>query len=150
MKPQGFIAFLPLSLKASRPKDEKYPNSLKTLGDHIRARRLDLNLYQKDVARLLGVNEFTVHNWEKYKSGPDVRLLPKIMDFLGYCAPVPRPSFPEKLRAYRTILLGLTYKEFAKKLGVDEGTLLRWEHGDRSPRGDKRSILEQVRLLSKD
>ena len=145
---QVFIAFLPVTLKARKRTHFQRLRKLATLGDHVRARRLDRGLFQRDVGKLVGVDAFTVLNWEKHKSGPEVRSLPKIMDFLGYCPAVPRPTFPEKLYAHRTILLGLTHKELAKQLDVDEGTLLRWEHGDRCPRGDKRAIIERVRRLS--
>jgi transcriptional regulator with XRE-family HTH domain len=39
-----------------------YPDALVTLGDHIRKRRLDLGLRQRDVAAQFGVNVNTVTN----------------------------------------------------------------------------------------
>lgn len=50
-------------LRATKPKDSAYPQQIKTLGDKLRARRLDLGLLQKDVARMLGVTEDSVINW---------------------------------------------------------------------------------------
>ena len=46
-----------MSLTASRPLPPAYPRELKTLGDHLRKKRLDLGLLQKDVSQSLGVNE---------------------------------------------------------------------------------------------
>ena len=54
MKPQGhgFIAKLPsLEKKITRPINPLYPIELQTLGDHIRKKRLDLAIEQKDVAK---------------------------------------------------------------------------------------------------
>jgi len=53
-----------------------------TIGDHLR-KRLDLGLFQKDVAVFIGVDICTVTNWEKNKGEPQLRFIPKITDFLG-------------------------------------------------------------------
>ena len=54
------------------------------MGDHMKKRRYELGLRQKDVAALLRVKEFTVCGWEKNKKTPAVRYLPRIIQFLGY------------------------------------------------------------------
>jgi DNA-binding XRE family transcriptional regulator len=41
-----------------------YPKELKTLGDHLEARRLDMGLYQKQVAALTGVDPATIRRLE--------------------------------------------------------------------------------------
>jgi transcriptional regulator with XRE-family HTH domain len=60
------------------------PKSLVTWGDHIKKRRLELGLYQKQVAKQLGVDETTVHNWERNYTRPALRFLPGIVRFLAY------------------------------------------------------------------
>jgi len=55
-------------LIAQKPSYSAYPLSLITIGDQIKKRGLDLNLYLKNVANICGVNECTVPNWEKNKS----------------------------------------------------------------------------------
>ncbi|MGV7222237.1 MAG: helix-turn-helix transcriptional regulator [Nitrospinales bacterium] len=62
-----------------------YPNELNTLGDHIRKRRLDLELLQKDVAGIIGVTSDTIYNWENNRFQPHIRLISEIMTFLEYC-----------------------------------------------------------------
>jgi transcriptional regulator with XRE-family HTH domain len=52
---------------------------LKTLGDHIRKRRLDLGLLQREVAAKLSVTESTIWNWESNTTDPALRLLPAII-----------------------------------------------------------------------
>lgn len=63
-----------------------YPslNQLKTLGDHILKRRMDLWMEQKEVAEIIEVDKCTIANWEKNRNTPQIRHLSKIIDFLGY------------------------------------------------------------------
>jgi DNA-binding XRE family transcriptional regulator len=44
-----------------------------------------LKLIQKDVARIIGVDDTSIWNWENNQSRPVSRLIPKIWEFLGYC-----------------------------------------------------------------
>ena len=106
---------------------------LENIGDHLRKKRLDLTLYQKDVARLLGVDVLTVCNWENNLTNPRLDLLPKIFKFLGY-NPTERnaSSFGERITRYRN-RTGLSLRKLAKSLDVDPGTLGRWENNKSSP-----------------
>jgi transcriptional regulator with XRE-family HTH domain len=97
-------------------------------GDHIRKRRLDLGLRQKDVARQIGVNKDTIHNWETNRTAPEVRLIPHIIDFLGYVPYDPTWSFGHWLRAVRSAL-GLSQEQLARRAGLDESTVAKWEKG---------------------
>ncbi|MHB1865659.1 MAG: helix-turn-helix domain-containing protein [Acidobacteriaceae bacterium] len=57
---------------------------MNTLGDHIRARRIDLGLFQSQVAELIGVHPLTITNWEGNATVPAIRYIPAILNFLGY------------------------------------------------------------------
>ena len=92
----------------------------------MRERRLNLSLLHKEAARQLGVAATTVYNWERGRAMPEVRFTPRIIRFPGYDPhPAPR-SLPERLAACRR-KLGFSRRRFAKHLGVDESTLVRWE-----------------------
>jgi hypothetical protein len=52
---------------------------------------VELGLRQKDVGKLLRVDDFTALNWEKGKTTPETRCLPRIVLFLGY-DPFPVPK----------------------------------------------------------
>ena len=56
----------------------------KTLGEHLKGRRLQLHLTQVEVGRQLGVHRGSVQNWERGISQPGVRQLYAIIEFLGY------------------------------------------------------------------
>jgi len=58
------LPFCHARLSARRPKKSAYPQELKTIGDYIRKRRLDLRLFQRQVAQLLGVDVDSICHWE--------------------------------------------------------------------------------------
>lgn len=76
------LPFCHLVLKARKPKDSRYPSTIKTLGDRLRTKRLDLGVDQSDVAARLWISEDTVCNWENNRVQPSRRLSSKINLFL--------------------------------------------------------------------
>jgi DNA-binding XRE family transcriptional regulator len=44
---------------------------------------MDLGITQKEAARRIGADQFTVINWEKGRTQPAVRFVPSILAFLG-------------------------------------------------------------------
>jgi DNA-binding XRE family transcriptional regulator len=46
-----------------------YPD--RTLGEHVKKWRLEQGLFQRDLAKLIGVNEMTIVNWEKGGAKPN-------------------------------------------------------------------------------
>jgi transcriptional regulator with XRE-family HTH domain len=139
---RGSLPFCYFSLSAKRPLNSPYPKKkLVTLGDHIRKRRLDLGLFQKDVAVAIGVDTTTVYNWEKGHSEPELRFIPRIFGFLGYEPQLPKPStLGEKILQYRC-LKGISQKDLAKRIGIDPTTLSRLE---RSRGSCLQSVLRKV------
>jgi transcriptional regulator with XRE-family HTH domain len=105
---------------------------LNSLGEHIRKRRLDLKLTQKQAAEIIGVTESAIWNWEGNESRPFWRYWGAIRDFLGYDPFPPSSTLAEKLVSVRK-LRGLSQKEAARQLGVDPSTLARWERGTGKP-----------------
>ena len=67
----------------SKSKPYGYPEEIITLGDRLRAKRMDKGLLQKDVADIIGTCVDTVLNWEKGKTTPAVVYLKNIDDFLS-------------------------------------------------------------------
>jgi DNA-binding transcriptional regulator YiaG len=109
-----------------------YPDRPKTVGQHLRKRRLDLGLMQSQVARTLGVHTETLKNWERGVNVPAGRVIPEIIRFLGH-DPFPEPeSLAERIVQYRRTN-GLTQAGFARVLGINPDTLGGWERGCRRP-----------------
>ena len=133
----------PVLLHAEKPRNLGYPQELQALGDHIRARRLDLGLLQREVAKQIGVNPVTILNWEKNHRNPPTRSYPAIMKFLGYC-PVQYPkTVGERIRQHR-IQRGFTILELANILGVDPSTVGNWERGIKSPYRQSEKFLKRI------
>ncbi|MGH6870022.1 MAG: helix-turn-helix domain-containing protein [Rhizomicrobium sp.] len=102
------------------------------MGQHLRKRRLQAGLTQKDVAEQIGANHFTYLLWEGDRTNPGVRFYPAIFAFLGYDPFPPPTTVPESILSQRR-RLGLSLRAAAGLIGVDEGTLTRWERGEGSP-----------------
>jgi len=109
-------------LKSKKPNKKPYPKELITYGDHLRKKRLDLNLSQPQVAKIINVTTDCITNWELNRHNPELSYIPKIISFLEYT-----PAINENpIKKYR-MEKGLTQKELAKILEIDPRTLSRTE-----------------------
>jgi len=123
-----------------------WPREVKTLGDELRRRRLELGLLQREVADRLGVSAASVWQWERNRTEPQVRYLPAIYDFLGYVPLAPSLSLPEALRAHRRAA-GLTQEGLSSLARIDESTLAKWERGEALP--SRATLTRLVQFFSK-
>lgn len=90
----------------------------------MRKKRLDLNLSQPQVAKIINVTTDTITNWELNRAEPTIFQIPKIISFLKYT-----PILNENpIKNYR-IQRGISQKEMSKKLEIDPTTLARIEKG---------------------
>jgi len=123
---------------------EKYPAQLETLGDHIRAARLERGMLQRDVAELIGVRRGTINKWERNRGEQCARDVPQILDFLGY-DPFPEPQrIEERMRLWR-LRNGLSARAAARRIGAGEATWAAWERGAISPSpSSRKKIVEGV------
>jgi len=55
----------------------------RTLGERIRKWRLEQGLFQRDLAKMIGVDEMTIVNWEKGRTKPTKKNLEKLRAVLG-------------------------------------------------------------------
>ena len=132
-KGMNALPFGRITLRSQKPMDSAYPKNLITLGNHIRKRRLDLKLTQKQVALILGTNVTSILGWETNLHSPVISFIPKIVKFLGYI-PYSKDfsDFKEKLLYFRR-LSGLNQEKLAEMLGIDETTVAKWERGNHMP-----------------
>ncbi len=131
------VPFCHVHLRGQKPLPPTYPKELKTVGDHLRKRRLDLGLLQREVGADLGVRVDTVRNWEVGRNAPAQWQWPAIVAFLGYVPFSTHGDFREKLKAYRR-LHGLSQTRLARMIGVDPSTVWHWERGDSQPNVEHR------------
>ena len=71
------------TIKRPRALPEGYPMRPKTIGECMRKRRIDLGLFQKDVARVIGVDVNTITLWKKGRYKPSRGCLGRVEGFLG-------------------------------------------------------------------
>ena len=77
-----FSIIIPLS----KLLDPGYPVRPITVGEHIRKKRMDLGLLQREVAEIIGVTESSIWNWE-HGTEPELQYKSSIIIFLGYIRP---------------------------------------------------------------
>ena len=137
------LPFCHFELRAARSKPANCPHKINNLGGHIRARRLDLKLLQRQVADQIGVHEMTITLWEGNATVPEVRYMPAIIQFLGY-NPLPAASSLSERLATTRRMLGLSQRKMARKLGVDPATLTGWEAGRHQPNRKSMELIGKV------
>jgi len=114
---------------------------IKSLGDHIKKKRLDLKIFQKEAAKKIGVDETTIWLWENNRVEPSISFIPKIIGFLGYIPfDTKYSSLGEKIIAFRRIH-GLSQKKLSSLLGIDSTTIGSWERGEHKP---SKELLEKL------
>ena len=127
------LPFCHLTFKAPKPLPSDYPLQIKSLGDHIKKKRFDLKILQKEVAKMIGVNVSTLWLWEHNRVEPSLSFIPKIIEFLGYLpSETTHNSIREQIIAFRKTN-GLTQKKLASILDIDHSTLAGWERGKHRP-----------------
>ena len=118
------FSFYEISFKTLKPKSKAYPTELRTVGDHICKKRIDLGLSRSDLAKLLGTTQTRVWVWENYEALPKTTLYPKVIEFLGY-----DPLFDDsrtlkaKIENYKR-KHGLSNTNLAKRIGISYPLLL--------------------------
>ena len=110
----------------------------------MRKKRLDLNLSQPQVAKIINVTPDSITNRELNRGKPILTIIPKIISFLGYTPIVNENS----IRSYR-IQNGLSQKEFARILEIDPTTLSRIEGGYKGISGRVLKKLVKYKLIDK-
>ncbi|MGA7159787.1 MAG: helix-turn-helix transcriptional regulator [Bacteroidota bacterium] len=136
------LPFCHIHLSAKIPQKVQYTEPPKTIGDHIKKRRLQLGWGAMQLAALLKVSKDTVYNWEKNRGEPMVHLIPRITQFLGYTPPLfAEQTAGQKIVAYRHVR-GMSQRALAIELKVDPGTLGRWERDESLPTGKLKTRLE--------
>ena len=112
--------------KALKPKD--YAERPQTLAEHLKKRRKELALFQREAAGQMGIAKETYANWEKGKIRPVAAQFLPVVTFLGYDPTPAARTLGERLEAKRRGL-GVTFDQIAGYLGWDPATLTRYLNG---------------------
>lgn len=138
------MPFSTYNQKVSLPKPIGYPKELKFIGDHIRKWRMDNNLQQANIARILKVCEDTIVGWENRGRNPSMKQIPEIAQMIGYL-PVQfdLSTFGGRIKYYR-YLKGFTPEEFGILVSADSSTVRAWELNKNKPHKSRREYIEKI------
>jgi DNA-binding transcriptional regulator YiaG len=133
-----------MTISVPLPKPEGYPKEFNTIGDHIRAWRLDNKLLQVDVAEILSVCEDTVTGWEMRNTVPSIGQIPGIVRMIGYLpVRIDVSTLGGQIKKYR-YEHGLTPDEFGELIPAHPSTVLAWEKGEHVPPRKTQRKIENV------
>ena len=122
----AFAQYPKFTLQLPRPVKlpRGYPVDPRTIGEHIRKRRLDLGLLQIEVAGMIGVSENTVWNWE-HGTEPELIHIPAVLAFLDY-VPWECPDDPVGRLAHFKKVNGLSYVRLGSMMEKNPEQLEDW------------------------
>lgn len=114
-----------------------------SLGQHLKSKRLLLNLTQDQVAQQMGTIREQYERWERDEISPVVSFWPRLIRFLGYY-PAPSASPADwVLKARR--LLGLSQYAMGRRVKAIAQDVRAWEHGEVEP---SHTVLEKLRVFA--
>ena len=119
--------------KGKKPTNPAYPKELNTIGDHLRKTRLDRNLSQQDVAKIIKVTSDTINGWELNRYRPTAKSARLIISFLRYFPFTFEGQSLGKKLYYARLITGYTQKQVAELIGCDASNLRRIELDQRKP-----------------
>jgi DNA-binding XRE family transcriptional regulator len=144
----GLPPFEEIRRKRTRPSE--ILENPQTIGQHLKRERQLRKMFQKDVARELGVNQWTLIGWEKgTKQISQPSFIPRVIEWLGYDPCPTAQTEGEELRQAR-LRRGLTTRQAAKEAGVDQGTWLRFENDRDVSDNTRKRLLPQKSTGSKN
>jgi transcriptional regulator with XRE-family HTH domain len=111
------------------------------LGQHLKKRRRQLGLLQRETAEMLGVSTDTVVNWENENTKPVAAQFRPVVAFLGY-DPTPEPRTLAGRVEAKQRTLGASLAQVARHLGWDPGSLKRYLDGTWRISPDRCQVLE--------
>jgi len=134
-------SILPYQKTVSLPPSKLLPLHPQALGDFIRVKRVESLQLQSEVARIIGVTEDTITNWEPNRFVPQINLYPAIFQYLGYYPFVHEThTIAGKVRQLRNCL-GLSYEAAGEIFAVYATTVRGWELGTSLPTPKKRTLI---------
>ncbi|MHB1459553.1 MAG: helix-turn-helix domain-containing protein [Armatimonadota bacterium] len=111
----------------------------------MRKKRIDLNITQEQVAKIIGASGNAVFAWENNQNSPRIMFVPKIIEWLGYVPNVDMSSmsYGDRIVALRRTL-GISQGEIASQLKVGTGTIRRWERNETVPNRSQLDALDSI------
>ncbi len=90
---------------------------------------------------MTGIDLASLQRYEKNLGNPTPKMVARIVQFLGYNPLAPATTLGERLRRVR-VSAGLSIRQLSNYLGVDSGSLSRWETESKVPFKHHLQLLE--------
>ncbi len=113
-----------------------------SLGQHLRSRRLLLNLTQEQAANRLNTLREHYERWERDEVAPTASFWPRLIGFLGQYPGTAQTPADWVLKARR--LLGLSQYAFGRKVQAVAENIRKWEHGVSEPPSAMLAKIKQI------
>jgi len=137
------IPFSELNISVSIPDKKNYPETVETIGNHIKSYRLKHNIPIKTIIKELGISRDTLRGWELNLFQPFVTHYPKIIQLLGYYPfQGEANSLGGRIRKFR-YMKGLTQRQFADLMHTDVTAVWFWEADKRVPLPKTKEVIER-------
>ncbi|MFO1486345.1 MAG: helix-turn-helix transcriptional regulator [Verrucomicrobiaceae bacterium] len=114
-----------------------------TLGQHLRSKRLLLNLTQAQVAAQLGTIREQYERWERDEIAPVASFWPRLVRHFGHYPLAVTSPADWVLKARR--VNGLSQFALGRAIKVIAKTVRQWEHGETDP---PIPLLEKIKVLA--
>ncbi len=123
-------------------------------GSRLRRTRLETQLTKVDLARAIGVTDRALWQIEEGRSQASLPTLKRLAEklnvsvaYLGGFENLPEETLPQKIKKAR-MWHGMTIKEFAAAIGVNEHSVGKWEKGKQYPSEDNITVLNKyIKIL---
>jgi DNA-binding XRE family transcriptional regulator len=127
------VAILPFDSDSCKTTLASLSNRVENLGRPSQEETVGLAVAPEGSGQQLEVDPMSISYWETNWYSPSLRVIPKIVKFLGYLPyDISSMNLAERIVTMRRCI-GLSREELAERLGVDESSLRHWEHRRRRP-----------------
>lgn len=99
------------------------------IGRHIKSRRDELGWTQKKLAHYLNVKAHRITMWENNQVNINIRVMPRIIDWLGFNPILPHSDALAARVLYFRVIMGLRSVDLCRLTGLPENYLQGVEHG---------------------
>lgn len=136
-----FLPFGPQVFSVLKPI-EIFPKP-QTLADHLYQGRKKKGLFQREVAKEMGVSLTNYISWELGRCGPQVKDWPKVIAWLGY-DPIDNDGSLAKRVSALMRRQGLSQRDLSVLLGIHRDTVSDWMNGGIHKNDKRTSVAKQL------
>ena len=129
------LPFCKFSVTTCKLKPYGYPMPAKTIGERLRALRMDQGLTQSCMAKKLGCSPHTLRKWEKNIISPIAKNDYQLAEVLGQNLFEKSSKIREEIKRFRREK-GWSRRRLSEEMGIHPNSIYKWEKGLSFPPDD--------------